>query len=80
MAGVVVQLSEAEVRDDFRRMEVLELGGVGTRLFCEPNQPLCPLQITVVIRGNVGNEVRRVAETDRSAVDVKIHPLPLTDE
>jgi hypothetical protein len=45
---------------DFRRREILKLGGIGTSFFGEVDQGFRTLEIPIMIRGNIGDEVRRV--------------------
>ena len=50
---------KARRADDLFGLEVLELGAVGASLFCQPDQGFGTLQVTVVVGGDVGDEVAR---------------------
>ena len=73
MADLRVHVREAIIRNDLRRVEILELGSIRPRLLRQADKQFRPLQIAVVVRGDVGDEVGGMVQTNRSISKVDFH-------
>ena len=73
MADFRVHVGEAIIRDDLRRLEMLELGRVRTRVLGEADERLGALHIAVVVGGDVRDEVGGMVLSDGVVVDFEFH-------
>ena len=74
-----IHVAESIVGDNFGGSEVLELGGIGSNALGKSDQHLGTFQIAVMIRRNVGDEVRGLARPNCAACNLEFHsslPLP----
>ncbi len=68
---------EAVVRDDLGRSEILEFGGICPGLFRQPDEQLGAVQIAVVVRADIGDEIGRVVPPDKMVSDLELHSVLL---
>ena len=73
MADLRVHVREAIIRNDLRRIEVLELGGIRSRLFRKFDEQFRPLQIPIVVRRDVSDEIGGMVQINRSISKVDFH-------
>ena len=73
MADLGVHVGEPVIRNDLRRVEVLEFGGVGSRFLCQADQKPGAFQIAVMVRSNVRDKVGRMVQADGAVAKVDLH-------
>ena len=73
MAHLRVHVREAIIGDDLRRVKVLEFGRVRSGFPREANEQFGAIQIAVMIRGDISNEICRVIRYDGSVMKFDLH-------
>jgi hypothetical protein len=75
MTQLTAEPPKADVADDVFSTEMLELRAVGSGIFGEGDQVKGSSQVTVVIRCNIGNEVRRSILPDWAIPNAHCHSI-----
>jgi hypothetical protein len=73
MADLRVHVSEAIIRDDLRRLKMLELRRISACIFGKFDEQLGTLKVAIVVRSDIGNEVGGVVQADGVVVDFEFH-------
>ncbi|CAB4952356.1 unannotated protein [freshwater metagenome] len=69
MVELFAEAAEAEVAHDMGGPEVLELRGVGARGSSEGDELEGAIEVAVVVRGDVGDEVGRLIQAEEPVAD-----------
>jgi len=69
------QRLESIIRDNPFRPKILEFGGISTGFFCQSDKQFGTLQVAVMIRSDIGNEIGRMRQTDDMITYRNFHDL-----
>src|ERR1700690_250941 len=73
MTHLRVHVRESVIGNDLRRVEILEFGCVRSGFPRQVNQQFGAVQIAVMIRSDVSDEIRRMAQSNDSVMKFDFH-------